>query len=99
MIVIAGKNNIAVYGLELALRKYDRNQIAVVCNKNETGVDGWQRSLRKFALDNQVQEITLEEAYARTSICFLSLEFDSLVVPERFKTVNIFNIHFSLLPK
>ena len=99
MIVIAGKNNIAVHGLELALRKYDRNQIAVVCNKNETGVDGWQRSLRKFALDNQVQEITLEEAYARTSICFLSLEFDSLVVPERFKTENIFNIHFSLLPK
>ena len=99
MLVIAGKNNIAVHGLELALRKFHHSDIAVVCNKNEHGVDGWQRSLRKCAQDNGVKEITLEQAYSCASVCFLSLEFDLLVSPERFATQNIFNIHFSLLPK
>ncbi|MGY4659547.1 hypothetical protein [Pseudomonas chlororaphis] len=48
MIVIAGKN-ISVFGLERALRQFSPDEIAVVCNRNDTGVDGWQRSLRAAA--------------------------------------------------
>lgn len=100
MIVLAGKSNIAVYAVNVLL--YEINipaaYIKVVCNKTECGIDGWQMSIRKHALLHGVQEISLEEAERRASV-FISLEYDKLIRPERFTTANIFNIHFSLLPK
>ncbi|NBB10632.1 formyl transferase [Pseudomonas sp. SLFW] len=98
MIIIAGKNNIAVHGLELALKHFPAQVLAVVCNRNEGGVDTWQRSLRAAAKRHGVQEITLDDAYKTTRTAFLSLEFDQLVVPSRFSVPNLFNIHFSQLP-
>ncbi|MFS2158957.1 formyltransferase family protein [Pseudomonas sp. Pseusp122] len=99
MIIIAGKNSIAVHGLELALRHFPAEQLAVVCNRNEPGADSWQRSLRQAAARWGVKEISLEAAYGLATQAFLSLEFDQLVVPSRFSIPNIFNIHFSRLPE
>ncbi|MCS3469749.1 methionyl-tRNA formyltransferase [Pseudomonas sp. JUb42] len=99
MIIIAGKNNIAVHGLELALRHFPAEQLAVVCNRNEPGADHWQRSLRQAAARWGVKEISLEAAYDLATQAFISLEFDQLVVPSRFSIANIFNIHFSRLPE
>lgn len=98
MIIIAGKNNIAVHGLELALNHFPAEALAVVCNRNDSGADGWQRSLRAAAVRHGVQEISLDDAYTTTRTAFLSLEFDQLVVPSRFSVPNLFNIHFSQLP-
>lgn len=99
MIIIAGKNNVAVHGLELALRHFPAEHIAVVCNKNEPGVDAWQRSLRQAAGRWGVKEISLDAAYDAATHAFISLEFDQLVAPARFSIPNIFNIHFSILPE
>ena len=99
MLIIAGKNDIAVHGLELALSFLPKEKVAIVCNRNESGVDDWQRSLRKAAQRHGVKEISLEEAYVQAKILFLSLEFDRIVVPEKFRIESVFNIHFSLLPK
>lgn len=99
MIVIAGKNNISVFGLERALQQFLPDEIAVVCNRNDTGVDGWQRSLRAAALKYGVREISLETAYEVASVAFISLEFDRIVVPQRFSISRVFNIHFSRLPE
>ncbi|MDM8349799.1 ankyrin repeat domain-containing protein [Pseudomonas sp. sp1636] len=99
MIVIAGKNNIAVHGLELALKYFDRNEIIAIVNANDTGEDGWQRSLLGFAKSNKVSIKTLEEVYDLDVDIFLSLEFDKIVRPEKIQTSKIYNIHFSLLPK
>lgn len=99
MIIIAGKNNIAVHGLELALQRFAPEQIAVVCNRNESGTDTWQRSLRRSAQHYGVREISLEDAYKLASRAFISLEFDRLVIPERFGTDSVFNVHFSRLPQ
>jgi len=41
----------------------------------------------------------LDEAYDLDDVVFLSLEFDKIVRPKKFKTDRLFNIHFSLLPK
>ena len=99
MIVIAGKNNISVFGLERALQQFSPDEIAVVCNRNDTGVDGWQRSLRAAALKYGVREISLETAYEVASVAFISLEFDRIVVPQHFSISRVFNIHFSRLPE
>jgi methionyl-tRNA formyltransferase len=99
MIVIAGKNNIAVHGLELALGHCAPRDIAVVCNRDDNGVDTWQRSLSKAALQHGVKRITLDEAYLLESGVFLSLEFDRIVVPDRFTHSRPYNLHFSRLPE
>lgn len=49
-VCVAGKNDISVEILEyLVERQEDRYEIGVVCNKNETGKDSWQKSLRYHA--------------------------------------------------
>lgn len=99
MIVIAGKNDIAVHGLLLAIEHFDRNEIIVIINKNDTGNDSWQRSLLKVAKDKNVIIKTLDEVYETEIDFFLSLEFDQIVKPEKLQTDKIYNIHFSELPK
>lgn len=99
-ICIAGKNDIAVNILEyLILKGVDKSNIFVCCNRTETGLNSWQKSLRFFAKKYNIREIELIEAYEIENLIFISLEFDRIVRPEKFKTKKLFNIHFSLLPK
>lgn len=97
MIVVAGKNNIAVKAVEHLLGN-NITDIAVVCNQTDDGIDGWQRSLRNFARRNDVKIIDLNQAYQMSDI-FISLEFDKIVRPDFFKNTSVFNVHFSDLPK
>lgn len=99
MIVLAGKNDIAVHGLFLAMEYFDNDKIIVIVNKNDKGVDGWQRSLLKVAKENNIAIKTLEEIYDSKISIFLSLEFDQIIKPEKLKTDKVYNIHFSELPK
>lgn len=98
MIVIAGKNDIAVFGLHQMIALAGIENLAVVLNRTDEGINGWQKSLRYFSKLWGVRQITLEEAQETADI-FLSLEFDRLIKPGRFNTDQLFNIHFSLLPK
>lgn len=63
MIVIAGKNNIAVHGLTLAMQYFEHDKIIVVPNKNDQRTDNWQHSLLKVAKDNDITVSTLAEVY------------------------------------
>ncbi len=100
LIVVAGKNNIAVNITQYLLDNCDeRYQLGVVCNRTETGKDAWQKSLRAFAQKNHVREYELKEIYSVKDLLFLSLEFDRLLRPDKFLSNRLFNIHFSLLPK
>lgn len=98
MIIIAGKNNIAVHALNTLARLLGAQALAVVCNATDDGEDGWQRSLKRHARALGVAEITLAQAYDQATL-FLSLEFDKIVRPERFSQARCYNIHFSLLPR
>lgn len=99
MIVIAGKNDIAVHGLLLAIDYFDTEKIIVIANSNDEGIDSWQRSLLKVAREKNITVKTLEEVYESEISCFISLEFDQIVKPEKLRTDKIYNIHFSELPK
>ncbi|PVZ16461.1 MULTISPECIES: formyltransferase family protein [unclassified Pseudomonas] len=98
MIVIAGKNNIAVHALNTLARLPGTQALAVVCNVTDDGQDGWQRSLKRHAETLGIPVITLAQAYDQATL-FLSLEFDKIVRPERFRQARCYNIHFSLLPR
>lgn len=96
---MAGKNSIAVEVLrELINRNNGRYELCVTCNKNETGEDGWQPSLRLFAGNHGIREVSLEELYETESLIFLSMEYDRIILPDKFKSSQLYNIHFSLLP-
>lgn len=41
----------------------------------------------------------LPELYTDTSLIFISLQFDAIIKPDKFASSELFNIHFSLLPK
>lgn len=97
MIVIGGKNNISVLAIDFLKQNY-QEELAVICNKTDPGANGWQRSLAKYAHDNGIKIITLDDAYRDADI-FVSLEFDRIVKPEKFKKSKLYNIHFSDLPK
>ncbi|MCI9320771.1 MAG: hypothetical protein HFH05_11910 [Lachnospiraceae bacterium] len=99
LVCVAGKNNIGTAVLDYL---YDncrgRYSLCVVCNKTETGENGWQRSLRLRAGQLGVEECSLEDLYEAEDLLFLSMEFDRLVKTGNFKSDRLYNIHFSLLP-
>lgn len=98
-VCVAGKNDISVEILEyLVERQEDRYEIGVVCNKNETGKDSWQKSLRYHAKKMGIREYALQEIYNMHQVLFLSLEFDQIIRPQNFADARLYNIHFSLLP-
>lgn len=99
LLCIAGKNDIAVNVLEYVLGKYPYIDVVGIPVKNDSGENGFQRSFRKFLRKRGILEVTLEDIYDRTDLIFLSLEFDQIIAPQKFRSQRLFNIHFSLLPK
>ncbi len=98
IICIAGKNNIAVEITKYIIKNFDYS-LLVIPNKNDDGIDKWQKSFLKFSKMNNLKIVTLEDVYEIEELIFLSLEFDRIIKPQKFKTDKLYNIHFSLLPK
>ena len=97
-VCLAGKNDIAVYGLSLLLKLINKENLSVICNETDDGFDSWQPSLLKAAKDNDVSLTTIEDCYDIDGLIFLSLEFDKIISPDKFINASLFNIHFSNLP-
>lgn len=98
-IIIAGKNDIAVNVTKWLQREKRNIEIYAICNANDVGIDTFQRSFKKYCKDNLIPIISLAEAYKIGDAIFLSLEFDKIVQPSKFSHNELFNIHFSYLPK
>lgn len=99
MICIAGKNDIAVDVCKYILEKYSDEDLCVCLNSNDNGLDGWQKSLKRYSIKNNISIVKLEDIYSREDLIFLSLEYDKVIDIKKFKSNKLYNIHFSLLPK
>lgn len=98
-VCVAGKNELACRFLEwLTVEFGDDLRLFVVANRDDTGKHTWQPSLRFTARQLRIEELSLEQAYSLPDAIFLSLEFDRIVDPRRFRTAKLYNLHFSLLP-
>ena len=98
-ICIAGKNDIAVDVLRYCMDHYPGFRILCITNRTETGVNSWQRSFQFFAQQHSIPICTLEDVYDTEDLIFLSAEFDRLIRPDKFRSQELYNIHFSLLPR
>ena len=100
VLCIAGKNEVAVNALRFAHNELGK-EITIKClpNRNDEGVDSWQPSLRKAAQSLNIEVIQASELYAEPNLCLISLEYAHLLSVSKFTSDQLFNIHFSLLPK
>lgn len=98
-ICIAGKNNIAIDVCNYILENYSQYNICVVTNITDKGVDGFQRSFLRYAIDKKLKIIDLNDVYEIDDLILVSLEFDRLIYPSKCKKARLYNIHFSLLPE
>ena len=57
------------------------------------------QTLLKFAQKNKVPITNLKNLYNKDNLYFFSLEFEEILNTKSFKSKNLFNFHFSLLPK
>lgn len=98
-VCVAGKNNIAINVCEYLLRHYPEIKLYAITNRNDDGIDGWQKSFFKYVNeDSNIIHTELECMYGLADLLFLSTEFDRIIDPKLFRTTRLFNIHFSLLP-
>ncbi len=99
-ICIAGTNKCAVDALKFLLKKKfnDFNIIALV-DRSDDGKNKWQPSFKKFAISKKIKLTSLKELYNLDNLYLFSLEYRDLLKVNKFKTKNLFNVHFSLLPK
>lgn len=97
-ICIAGKNNIAINIAQYVLDNFADYKIVSIINQNDNGKNHFQLSYKLFCENNNIEIVQLKDIYPIENLIFLSLEFDRIIKPRLFKTRELFNIHFSLLP-
>jgi methionyl-tRNA formyltransferase len=99
IICIAGKNKIAVECHKYILNNFPLLKTIACINRNDLGLNDWQPSYLFFCNKNKIPVYNLEDCYQIDNIVFFSLEFDRLIKTEKFISEQLYNIHFSLLPK
>ena len=99
-ICIAGKNECAINAIKILIKyKIKKKNICVLPNKTDKGVDAWQPSLKQFASKNRFKIVSLKNLYKIKNLIFFSIEYEKIINVNKFKSNELFNIHFSLLPK
>lgn len=97
-ICIAGKNLIAVNAMRHLVDTIGAANVTACPNESDNGNSNWQPSLRKHAKELGIKTLSIEECYGIVDLRFISLEFDRIINPAKFKTGRLYNIHFSSLP-
>jgi methionyl-tRNA formyltransferase len=98
-ICLAGRFNIAIEVCEYLLTFFDVNDILIIPTESDKGDNTFQRSFLQFAKQANLKIVSLHDVYDISDLIFLSMEYDKILKPNRFASKELFNIHFSLLPK
>ena len=99
IVCIAGKNQCSIDFLIYISSKIPNKNIRILPNKNDSGIDNWQPSLKKFAIKNNFRLISLSKLYKIKNLLFISIEYESIINIKKFLSNELYNFHFSLLPK
>ena len=97
---IAGKNQCSIDFVKFVLKKNKIKKNILICpNDSDHGKNGWQPSLRKFAENKKLKIVDLSKLYKIKNLIFISIEFEKIIDINKFVSKNLYNFHFSLLPK
>ena len=98
IICIAGKNEVAIETTIFIKKHFPTLKVFGVVTEADKGINTCHRSFKSFLKINEIKQITLEEAYTIKELIFISLQFDKIVIPSKFFSKKLFNLHFSFLP-
>ena len=98
-ICIAGKNSCAINFLKYISKKIEKKYILSIPNKTDKGIDSWQPSFKKYIKKKNYKIVSLKDLYKIENLIFISIEYEKIINVKKFKTKELFNFHFSLLPK
>ena len=96
---IAGKNECAINFVKFLSKKIIKENILILPNDGDNGLDNWQPSLKKFAKKEKYKIVSLKTIYKIKKLIFISIEFEKIINIDKFISKELFNFHFSLLPK
>ena len=99
IICIAGKNQCSIDFINFISTVVPKKNILILPNKNDNGKDKWQPSFKKFAKKNNYKIITIDKIYNIKNLIFISIEYDNIINVNKFTSRELYNFHFSLLPK
>ena len=98
-ICVAGKNQCSIDFIKFIKLKIPKDNILILPNTNDKGNDSWQPSLLKYAKKKSFKIITLKKVSKIKNLIFISIEYDQIIDVNKFHSTELFNFHFSLLPK
>ena len=96
---IAGKNDCAINFVKFLSSSIIKKNILILPNESDNGIDKWQPSLKKFAQKEKYKITSLKKIYKMKNLIFISIEFEKIININKFTSKELFNFHFSLLPK
>jgi len=99
IVCIAGKNKCSIEFVKFISKYIPKKNILILTNKSDKGNDNWQPSLKKYATDNKYKIINLKKLYDINNLVFISIEYETIINTNKFSSKELFNFHFSLLPK
>ena len=100
IICIAGKNKVAVISLLHAANLLGSKNVVCYPNLNDPKRHSMQPSLWKTAKDHGIKIINdFQDLEGYQDLIFISLEFDKIINLDDLNMREIYNIHFSALPK
>lgn len=99
MLCVAGKNNIAVKYVMWLRAQYNELPIGVIPNGTDECRDTWQLSLKRYASQHHIPIVSWGDVKNIENLILLSLECDRIISINQFKSSNLYNLHFSLLPR
>ena len=99
IICVAGMNKCSIDFLKFISSIIIKKNILVLPSKRDKGIDTWQPSLRKYAKKHKYTIVSINELYKIKNLVFISIEYDLLIDIKKFLSTELFNFHFSLLPK
>ncbi len=98
-ICVAGKNACSIKIVSFLEKKISKKNILILPNKGDKGINEWQPSLKNYAKKKKLKIVKEKDLYKIKNLIFISIEYEEILDVRRFSSKELFNIHFSLLPK
>ena len=99
ILCLIGKSNALYNAINYTIQNFPEQKIIVVPAQSDIEIDTWQYSIKRLCIERKIKTCLLSELYEISNLVIISIQFDLILKPELFKTEQIYNIHFSLLPK
>jgi len=100
LVCIAGKNQIASECLIHAFTFVDKIDLVFLQSKPDSAMKVWQPEATEVAKNLGIKILdSIDEIKSRKNLIFISTEYDQIISPSDFASSDLFNLHFSYLPK